>query len=116
MGVEQFSQTVRGSGGTLRTNASGVMEVDNYPGGGEIDAPATDAYPVSLNPAATIQEFIVTQNHADLEVEFHTVGGDVYQAFRGSVTGVRSRVEIDKVVVSDPNGSNATFTAEWSGE
>jgi hypothetical protein len=116
MGVEQFSQTVRGSGGTLRTNASGVMEVDNYPGGGEIAAPEVDSFPIELNPAATIQEFIVTQNHADLEVEFHTVGGDVYQAFRGGVTGVRSRTEIDKVVVSDPNTTGATFTAEWSGE
>jgi len=116
MGVPQDNTTVRGTGGTLRTNASGVMEVDNYPGGGEINAPVDDTYPVSLNPSETIQEFIVTQHDSRLNVELHTVDGTVIKAFRGGVTGIRSRVEIDKVVVSDPNNSGATFTAEWVGE
>lgn len=116
MGVPQFNQTVAGQGGTLQTTTTGVIETDNYADGGEIEAPATDAYPVSLNPAETIQEFIVTQNHADLETEIHTTSGDVFQAFRGGSTGVRDKWEIDKIVVSDPTGSGATYTAEWAGE
>ncbi len=100
----------------MQTNAQGTIETNDYPNGGEVAAPDVDSYPVALNPAETIEELIVTQNDSALDVEIHTNGGDVFYAFRGGAEGVRNRWKIDKVVVSDPETSGATFTAEWAGE
>ncbi|SFR37141.1 hypothetical protein SAMN04487947_0566 [Halogeometricum rufum] len=114
MGVEQFSQTVRGSGGTLATNATGTMETDNYPNGGAFDEDGT-TYPVSLNPAETIQELIITAA-GDVMMEVHTSGGDVFTVPLAGGTGSFDKWEIDKVVFSDPKGTQARLGGGWAGE
>jgi len=112
----QWVQGVGGGGGEpISTNARGVIQTDNYPSGGEIKS-STDSYPIEVNPAETIQELNVTQHSDALVVEVHTTGGDVFEAFAGGTLGSRDKWEIDKVVVSDPDSSGATFSAEWAGE
>ena len=114
MGVEQFSQTVRGSGGTLATNATGTMETDNYPNGGSINSDAP-AYPVSLNPAETIQELIVLKA-GDVDVEVTTTGGDTFTLRLYGGTGSFDKWEIDSVSFSDPRGTGAALVVGWAGE
>lgn len=114
MGVEQFSQTVRGSGGTLRTAATGVMETDNYSHGGAFDEDGT-TYPVEINPAETIQELTITQA-GDVDAEITTTGGDTFALRLHGGVGVWDKWEIDSVTFRDPRGTNATVSGAWAGE
>jgi hypothetical protein len=116
MGVEQFSQTVRGSDGTLRTNATGVMETDNYPHGGAERASSASDYPKEVNPAETMQVIDVTANDASIVIEVHTTGGDVFEGWQEGTVGERDTWEVDKIVLRDPNGTGATCSFDWAGE
>jgi len=119
MGAEQFSTPVRGaSGSPISVAQTGTIETDNYSHAGSASAGANgeSAYPLAVNPAPVIQELIVTANAPELVINVHTTGGDVYEAFDGGTLGDRDKVEMDKVVVTDPNGSGATVALEWAGE
>ncbi|RNJ25473.1 hypothetical protein [Halosegnis longus] len=115
-GTEQFSQTVRGSGGVLATAATGTVQTDNYATGGHLSASGAADYPLSLNPAATIQELNVTRSNAALVITVTTTGGDEFQTFANGTIGSRDKWEIDHLEVTDPTGSGAKFDATWAGE
>jgi hypothetical protein len=107
---------VSGTGGRLRTAATGVMETDNYPHGGSVEVTAAADYPTTLNPAETIQEINVTQNHPSIVIELHTTGGSTFEAFHGGTTGSRDKFETDKIVLKDPDGTGETVSFDWAGE
>lgn len=113
MGVEQFSQLVAGSGGTLATSTQGTVETDNYATGGNFSLAGGE----SLNPAATIQELMVTQVGADsLVLTLTTTGGDTIDFPHAGGTFTSDKLEIDSVEVSDPNATGETVTGVWVGE
>lgn len=114
MGVQEFSQTVRGSGGTLRTNASGVMETDNYPNGAAFDNDGS-AYPYSLNPAETIQELNIT-SAGDIVARITTTGGDTFDLALAGTTASFDKWEIDSIEFRDPNATGARIAGGWAGE
>ncbi|RYJ12748.1 hypothetical protein ELS19_01360 [Halogeometricum borinquense] len=114
MGVEQFSQTVRGTGGTLSTNATGTVETDNYPNGDGFDYDGS-AYPYTLNPAETIQELIITIA-GDVNMEITTTGGDTFSVPLAGGTGAFEKWEIDSVTFRDPAGTTARLGGGWAGE
>lgn len=117
MGAEQFSTPVRGSSGeAISVAQSGTIETDNYETGGAVHGSQTADYPIALNPAVTIQEINVTQNSEDATIEIHTVGGDVFQAFRGPTLGSRDKWSVDKIVISDPQATGPTTSLSWAGE
>jgi len=117
MGAEQFSTPVRGASGTpISVAQTGTIETDNYATAGSIEATDAADYPLTLNPATVIQELVVTQSAPELTVTVTTTGGDTYEAFHNGTLGDRDKVEIDKVVVTDPIGSGATVALEWAGE
>ncbi|WP_410765790.1 hypothetical protein [Haloferax sp. DFSO60] len=114
MGVEQFSQEVRGSGGILATSTQGTVETDNYAHGDAFDFDGS-AYPYSLNPAETIQELIIT-TAGDIVAHITTTGGDTFDfPLAGSVVAV-DKWEIDTVEFRDPNGTAARLAGGWAGE
>lgn len=113
MGVDQFSQTVRGSGGILRTASTGVVETDNYAGGGDYSLSGGD----TLNPAAVIQELTVTQiGDKSLKLLLTTTGGDTIDYPHNGGTMVHDKIEIDSVEVQDPNDTGAVIEGVWVGE
>jgi hypothetical protein len=114
MGVEQFSQTVRGTGGTLATNTSGTVETDNYAHGGSVSDGAP-TYPVSMNPAATIQELNIIEA-GDVEAEITTTGGDTFTLRLYGGAGSFDKWEIDSVTFRDPRGTGAALVVGWAGE
>jgi len=117
MGAEQFSTPVRGASGTpISVAQTGTIETDNYSTGGAASGEQAADYPININPAVVIQELVVTQNSADANIEIHTTGGDVFYAFRGASLGSRDKIEIDKIVISDPQGAGPTTSVEWYGE
>lgn len=111
-GVEQFSQTVRGSGGVLSTAATGTVETDNYATGGDFSLSGGD----ELNPAATIQELTVTRIDKALVLKLHTTGGDTIDYPHQGGTFVHDKVQIDSIEVKDPNSTGATIAGIWVGE
>lgn len=114
MGVEQFNQTVRGQGGTLRTNASGVIETDNYPNGDAFSFDGT-AYPYTVNPAETIQELIITRS-ADVVARITTTGGDTFDIELAGSLPSFNFWEIDQVEFRDPDLTGAAIAGGWAGE
>jgi hypothetical protein len=114
MGTEQFSQTVRGSGGILRTAATGVVETDNYSHGGHFDETGSN-YPVTVDPAETIQELNIT-SAGDIIAELHTTGGDTIPFPLAGTVGSYEKWELNKVVFKDPNGTQAPIRGGWAGE
>lgn len=117
MGVEQFAQDVRGTGGVLSTTTQGTVQTDNFGHGGGIlvDPSAGDSYPVAVNPAGVIHEFSVL-SAGDVDVEVHTTGGDVFTLRLDGATGAWDHWDIDKLVISDPRSTGALFSGGWAGE
>jgi len=117
MGAEQFSTPVRGaSGSPISVAQTGTIETDNYSHGDAVSASDASDYPLTVNPAAVIQELIVTQSAPELTLTVTTTGGDTYEMFAGGTLGARDKTEIDSVEITDPTGSGAAFSAEWAGE
>jgi len=114
--TEQFSQTVRGSGGVLSTAATGTMQTDNYATGGGVSVSDAADYPVALNPPVMMQEINVTENSPDARIEIHTSGGSVFRAFAAGTLGSRDKWEVDKIVISDPEATGPTVSLTWAGE
>lgn len=117
MGNRQFARTVRGTDGIVATNQTGTMETNDYPNGDDvvIDPNNGDSYPVSVNPAETIHEIIVN-SAGDVQLEVHTIDGDVINMRLDGASGAYNRWKVDKFVVSDPRSTGALFSGGWAGE
>ena len=111
---EQNAQTVRGSGGTLRTATTGVMETDNYSHGAEFDEDGS-AYPYTVNPAEVIQEWYIT-SAGDVIAEVTTTGGDTFPFPLAGTVGAYDKWEVDSITFTDPKGTQAPIRGGWAGE
>lgn len=115
-GVDPFSSTVRGNNGVLQTAATGTIETDNYDAGGAIRVRSAD-YPATVNPAAVIQELIITDVGTEIVVDIDTVGGN-------SITDVElngrlltmDKLSIDSITFRDPSGTGDAVDGLWVGE
>jgi hypothetical protein len=114
MGVPEHEQTVRGSNGTLRTNASGVIQTDNYAHGAAFDFDGS-TYPYSLNPAETIQELNITAS-GDIIARITTTGSDTFDLPLASASASFGKWEIDSVEFRDPHATGARIAGGWAGE
>ncbi|RDZ65875.1 hypothetical protein C5B90_05865 [Haloferax sp. Atlit-12N] len=114
MGVDQFSQEVRGSGGTLATSTQGTVETDNYAHGDGFDFDGS-AYPYTLNPAETIQELVLTKT-GNIDMEVTTTGGDTFTIPLAGNVGSFDKWEIDTVTFRDPDATASTLAGGWAGE
>ncbi|WP_058826726.1 hypothetical protein [Haloferax sp. Q22] len=114
MGVEQFSQEVRGSGGILATSTQGTVETDNYAHGDAFDFDGS-AYPYTLNPAETIQELVITTS-GNVIARITTTGGDTFDLPLASGAGSFDKWEIDSLEFRDPNGTTSRIAGGWAGE
>lgn len=115
-GVEQFSQTVRGSGGTLATSLTGAIETDNYDEGGSINVESAD-YPLTVNPAETIQELVVIETGSDIRLDITTVSGTEMNDIRlAGASLVLDKIQIDQLTLRDPSATGDATRALWVGE
>lgn len=119
MGYEELNRTVRGSGGTLATNTTGVVQTDNYIAGGTFTVGnGTNAYPYTVDPAgATIQELTITETGSDIRADLTLKDGSTVTGIhlRGAAL-VEDTLEIDAVTFKDPNATGKPTFGYWSGE
>jgi len=115
MPSEQFSQAVRGSGAEpIQTNSTGTMQTDNYQHGDAFSDDGT-GYPVTINPAAVIQELILTKT-GDIDAEIETIQGDTFQLRIAGTVGSWEGWEIDRVTFRDTRATGADLAGGWAGE
>ncbi|MCD2199085.1 hypothetical protein LPA44_04120 [Halobacterium sp. KA-4] len=113
MGEKQFNNTVAGSGGTLATNTTGTVETDNYATGGDFSLSDGD----SLNPAAVVQELVVTHvGDPSLTLTLSTTGGSTITVPHEGGTLTLDKLEIDAVEVADADNTGASIKGVWAGE
>lgn len=119
MGSQELNRTVRGSGGTLRTAETGVVETDNYSEGGSFTVGnGTNAYPYTLDPAgATIQELVISETGSDIRADLTTKTGNIISDFhlRGAALAM-DKIEIDAITFKDPNATGSATFGLWTGE
>lgn len=118
MPAEQFAQAVRGSGGRpIQTSPGGAIETDNYTEGGSIGP--TAAYPLEVNPAATIQELVITTTGNQIVADIETVSADESDDLDGvplqGATLALDTVEVDAITFRDPEGSGVETAGFWVG-
>lgn len=118
MGYEENNRTVRGSGGTLRTNTTGVMEVDNYTEAGAFTVGnGSNGYPHTVDPTETIQELVITETGSDIRADVTTRSGDtVTDLHLRGVTLASDTLEIDSITFKDPNSTGDPTYGYWVGE
>ena len=115
MGAEQFSTPVRGaSGDAVSVAASGTIETDNYEHGDAFDFDGS-AYPYEINPAAVIEEIVIT-TAGDVVAEITTVGGDTVPLALAGGSGAFDKWSTDKITFRDPNGTGSRIAGGWAGE
>jgi len=115
MASEQFSQAVRGSGAQpITTSNVGSIQTDNYDSGDSFADDGT-GYPLAINPPEVIQELYLT-DAGDVEMDIHTVQGDVFTVRLAATIGEWQGWEIDKVVFRDPRNTTAPIYGAWAGE
>jgi len=115
MPSEQFSTAIRGSEGpAVQTNASGTIQTDNYPHGDGFSFDGS-TYPEEVNPAAVVQELVVTQS-ADLVLHITTIQGDEFDIPLAGSVGSFDGWEIDAVEFRDPDGNGDPIAGGWAGE
>jgi len=91
------------------------VQTDTYDRGGEFDTGAADSYPVTIDPAETVQHVLLSIVGGEVEVEVTTEDGDVV------TIPVDTRNTIDSyaaesVTISDPSGSAPRIAGGWAGE
>lgn len=112
MGVEEFSQTVRGTGGTLSTNTTGTVETDNY-GFGDAFSLSGGNLPVTVDPTDRhIQELNITTSGSDTTAEITTTGGDTFVLELHGATASFDKWEIESVTFD----GTADVSGGWAGE
>lgn len=120
MGSEEFARPVRGSGGrAISTTQSSAFEVDNYAEGASfsVDTAAGDSYPLTVDPAETIQYLTILETGTDINIEMTTKTGTVIGPvpLRG-VALEEGATEIDSFKLTDPDGTGADTYGYWRGE
>lgn len=113
---EQNVQKVGGSSGTLATTTEGTVETDNYDDAGVISASGAQ-YPLTVNPAATIQELIITELGPAIVADIDTVGGNsVTDVPLNGRTLAMDTLSIDAITFRDPQGTGDAVEGLWVGE
>lgn len=117
MPSEQFSQAVRGTGGTpVQTTAAGSIQTDNYPAGDGFEYDGSDyPYSFSATDIDAIQELLFTEA-GDIDMEIETVQGDTFSVRLANTVGRWQSWEIQSVTFSDPRGTGAELYGAWGGE
>lgn len=104
MGSEEFAQAVRGSGGqAISTTAAAAFEVDNYQNGAKLQG---TAYPLSADPAFTIQHVAIFQLPADKTLDLVTSNGTTISGLEpAGATAYLDGLELDSITVNDPDAT-----------
>lgn len=119
MGYEELSRAVRGSGGAaISTNANGTVETDNYAEGQGFSLEPSltgEAYPLSIDPAFTIEELLLTEV-GDIQINITTITGSTFSFMPKSTKISMDTVEMESVEFTDPNGTGAPLFGALVGE
>lgn len=120
MGRKEFTYPVGGAGDSpISTTQTEAFEVDNYDIAEGINfepSLAGEAYPVTYDPAFTIQELILT-DVGDVEMEATTVSGDTVSRFMlKSANLAMDTLSLDSVTFKDPNSTGAPIYGLMVGE
>jgi hypothetical protein len=120
MGYEENNRTVRGSGGTLATSTTGVVQTNNYDDGGVITVEPSngDSYPAEFDPADhTIQFLKVLETGTGITMDIVTKDGETLEDIHLRGAGFEEEaIEMDSVTFKDPDGTGEPTYGYYSGE
>lgn len=122
MGYEENNRTVRGSGGTLATNTTGVIQTNNYDEGGAFNVDPNTAgyadYPHTVDPATfTIQFFKILETGTDIRADIVTKTGVTISNINLRAAGLEEEsIEVSSITFRDPNGTGEPTHGYYSGE
>jgi hypothetical protein len=89
-----------------------AVQTDTYERGDQFDS---SSYPITLDPAETIQHVLLSVVNAEVAVEITTTDGDVVTLPIDTRSSIDSYTA-EKVVIRDPNNSGARTAGGWAGE
>jgi hypothetical protein len=114
-GRSEFLQEIGGqSGAAVQTNASGVIETNNYVEGDGFSFDGT-AYPYTVNPPESIQELVIVEC-GDIVAEIETASGTTFDLELVGSAAVFNHWAINSVTFRDPLGTGAVISGGWAGE
>jgi len=105
MGSEQFSTAVRGSAGTpISVSAStGSIETNEY---GDGEAVVDNTYPITVDPAFTVEDLHVFAIPSDKVVTLSLENGTTISGIKPQgIPWVVDTLEIDSVEITDPQAT-----------
>lgn len=113
--IKRSTTVVSGGGGhPIQTTTTGTVQTDNYDYGDAFDYDGS-AYPYTIDPAATIQELVIT-DAGGIDAEITTEQGDTFTLPLAATVGSWEGWEIDIVTFRDPAGTTARIAGGWAGE
>lgn len=118
-GGEEFVTRVGGEGdGPVATSQASAFETNNYEQGGSFTVgEGTNTYPFTVDPAALIQELMVTETGEDIRVDITTADGTVITDIHLRAASISEDfISIDSVTFKDPNGTGIATFGYWVGE
>jgi len=111
-GRPEFSRTVTGgSGRPVSTSAEGTVETDNYPTGDAFDFSGGEL-PKTVDPAATMQEIVITGSGDDTLLEITTTGGATFDLPLNGTLGTFDKWSVDVLTVK----GTGDVSGGWAGE
>jgi len=88
------------------------VQTDTYDRGGDFDG---TNYPITIDPAETVQQVMLSVVNTEVDVEFTTTDGDVVTIpfdTRSTITSYSS----EKVVIKNPSDATLRTAGGWAGE
>jgi len=101
-----------------KTNQKAIRETKSktagYPNGGSFDTSATASYPITIDPAETVQQVLLPIVGGEVDVEVTTTDGDVVTIPVDGKAAIDS-YSAEKVVIYD-GGTTPRVAGGWAGE
>ncbi|GAB3315239.1 hypothetical protein [Haloplanus salinarum] len=88
------------------------VQTDTYDRGGDFD---TSTYPITIDPAETIQQVLLSIVNTEVDVEITTEDGDVVTIPVDSKSTIDS-YSADEVAIQNPTDATQRVAGGWAGE
>jgi hypothetical protein len=90
------------------------VQTDTYDRGGEFDTGAGDSYPITIDPAETVQHVLLSIVEGEIDVEINTTDGDVVTIPVDGKSTIDS-YSAESVTIRD-GGTTPRVAGGWAGE
>jgi len=96
-------------------NVSGAVQSNTYDRGDSFDTSESDSYPITIDPAETVEQVLLSIVGGEVEVKLETEDGDVVTLPIDAKATIDS-YSSESVTISDPGGNAPRVAGGWAGE